>query len=562
MKCLKVLVLAILATTTTMLIDARAQFSCEPIDTLRGSGGFGSAISIVRDVNGDGGDDILVGDPSDSGHALLISGLTGDTIWDFVGEGTGDQLGKAVAAAEDIDGDDVADLLIGAPFNDEAGSESGKVYLYSGATGVLIRSWVGRRIGEQFGRDLSGAGLVDADGVTDVIVGAPANDSLAAGGGAAYVFSGVNGRLIRSFASAIQDDSLGYAVAGMGDLDGDLHSDLAVGIPWNDDTGLNAGTVVVYSGANGDELFSLHGSVASATFGSAITNAGDINANGYPDLLIGAPEYSDSLISWFGKAFVYDGLGGGLIYEVPYIYSPASNFGCSVSGAGDLNSDGYNDIVVGSSIAWFPNDYRGFGQSFCGKTGETILFAQLGGWGGPDGFGYAVAGGGDINGDGHFDYLISSYHGIIMAYSVEGLPDLDEDGFRDVCDPCPADTANDPDRDWVCSIDDNCPRVYNPWGEDSDGDGIGDACECVCSCHADPMCDSAINVQDVVTVIGRAFRGDAGSYDAMCPDDPPYVDGRTDLDCDGATSVVDVVRMVNVAFRGMSAQAEFCHICQ
>lgn len=84
----------------------------------------------------------------------------------------------------------------------------------------------------------------------------------------------------------------------------------------------------------------------------------------------------------------------------------------------------------------------------------------------------------------------------------------------------------------------------------------------LCQCHTDPVCDGATNVQDVIEVIGRAFRGDAGSYDAMCPDDPPYIDGRTDLDCDGATSVVDVVLMVNVAFRGASAQTEFCHICQ
>lgn len=84
----------------------------------------------------------------------------------------------------------------------------------------------------------------------------------------------------------------------------------------------------------------------------------------------------------------------------------------------------------------------------------------------------------------------------------------------------------------------------------------------LCQCHTDPICDGATNVQDVIEVIGRAFRGDAGSYDAVCPDDPPYIDGRTDLDCDGATSVVDVVRMVNVAFRGASAQTEFCHICQ
>lgn len=561
MTSLRSLLPIIVALILTIPSDATAQYWCMPIDTLRGNGGFGSAITIVPDIDGDGADDILVGAPSDTGRVFLISGLTGDTVHFLTGESAGDRFGTAVAVSEDIDGDGVAEFLVGAPYNDESGSDAGKAYLYSGDSGVLIHSWLGRRAGEQFGRSLAGAGRVDADGVPDLIVGAPGNDSLAPGAGAAYVLSGADASPIHSLIGVNQDDSLGFAVAGVGDLNEDAHSDIAIGIPWRDSLSADAGAVIVISGQSGLLLYTLTESIADATLGASLSNAGDVNADGATDIIVGAPNYWDPMGDIGGRAYVFDGKTGLLIRTVSRIWIPGV-LGHSVSGAGDVNRDGYDDYVVGSFAGLVPNDYRGFVQVHSGRFGEVVQFVQIGGWGPPDDFGYAVAGGGDVNGDGYLNYLASSRNGIVMVYSQSGTPDADNDGFRDPCDPCPTDSLNDQDLDEVCHADDNCPANYNPGQVDSDGDGIGDACECVCSCHADPICDSTANVQDVVIVIGRAFRGDAGSYDAVCPDDPPYVDGRTDLDCDGATSVVDVVRIVNVAFRGASAQTEFCHICQ
>ena len=115
MNCRRSLLLVTVGLILSMPAGALAQYWCMPIDTLRGSNGFGSAIAIVPDIDGDGADDILVGAPLDTGHVLLISGSTGDTIHYLTGESAGDQFGTAVAVSEDIDGDGVADFLIGAP---------------------------------------------------------------------------------------------------------------------------------------------------------------------------------------------------------------------------------------------------------------------------------------------------------------------------------------------------------------------------------------------------------------------------------------------------------------
>ena len=153
--------------------------------------------------------------------------------------------------------------------------------------------------------------------------------------------------------------------------------------------------------------------------------------------------------------------------------------------------------------------------------------------------------------------------------------DSDGDGRGQPCDNCPSVpnlTQADLDFDGYGDACDNCPAVYNVTQIDSDFDSLGDACDpcptdpsnscpCECLCHADPQCDEATDILDVILTGNRAFRGAIVTNDAACTPHGSTVDGRTDVDCSGATDIVDVVRMVDVAFRGVAPELRFCAPC-
>ncbi len=249
-------------------------------------------------------------------------------------QAAGEQFGAAVAGAGDIDRDGVSDILVGA----SNPSGIGKVYLYSGGDRSLMHEFTGATSGDGFGSAVSTAGDVDGDGVEDVIVAAPDFDS---SHGKVYVFSGADWSVLMTKTGAAVGDRLGCSVAGMGDLNDDGHADIAVAAPGDDGAGLDRGVVFIYSGVDQATLHTLTAD-AYTGFGFSIANGGDFDKDGYSDLIVGQPEY----LANDGKVYVFSGHYGTLLISFVGEHS-ADCLGWSVAGIGDANGDGLDDIVVG-----------------------------------------------------------------------------------------------------------------------------------------------------------------------------------------------------------------------
>ena len=298
----------------------------------------GWSTSTAGDVNGDGLDDLLVGafgndlGGGNAGAAYLLLGpVTADLSLSasharLLGEDTLDTAGSSVASAGDVDGDGLDDLLVGSPASDLGGSGSGVAYLVFGpVTGDLDLAGADARLigdaSDEAGRSVASAGDVDGDGLDDLLVGAPGCDVAGADAGAAYLLvrsvagdvalSGADARLLGDSAG----DEAGWSVAGAGDVDADGFDDLAVGALYDATTDTDAGAVYLSLGPlSGDHSLAdasarLLGLAAGDAAGSSVAMGGDVNGDGYDDVLVGARE-NDSGGSDAGAVYLL--LGGGL----------------------------------------------------------------------------------------------------------------------------------------------------------------------------------------------------------------------------------------------------------
>ena len=375
--------------------------SCEELYIFTGEAAsyfLGVSVSGAGDVNKDGYADLIVGahesilgahkndaGVSSPGRAYVYSGLTGDTLYTFTGEAAYDRLGGSVSGAGDVNKDGYADLIVGASKNDAGGDKAGRAYVYSGQTGGLLYTFTGEAAGDEFGRSVSGAGDVNGDGYADLIVGT----SLAGTGGKAYVYSGQTGGLLWTFNGEATGDGFGCSVSGAGDVNKDGYADLIVGAYANDAGGYNAGRAYVYSGQTGALLYTFTGEASTDQFGESVSGAGDVDGDGYADLIVGA------VLTYTGRAYVYSGQTGALLYT---FNGEAANdqFGCSVSGAGDVNKDGYADLIVGARY----NDAGG------GGAGRAYVYSCIT---------YLC---GDVNGDG----IINLADALCLAQYYFGKP--------------------------------------------------------------------------------------------------------------------------------------------
>ena len=304
---------------------------------------FGESVSGAGDVNGDGFADLIVGARFDdnnapsSGSARVLSGSDGSVLYNFDGDSAGDFLGGSVSGAGDVNGDGFDDLIVGVDRDDNNGTDSGSARVLSGSDGSVLYVFDGNSAGDQFGFSVSGAGDVNGDGIADLIVGAPRDDDSAIVSGRARVLSGSDGSVIYNFKA---DD------IPVGDVNGDGIDDLMVGNPLDDNNGTDSGSAHVLSGSDGSVLYNFDGDSAGDMFGGSVSGAGDVNGDGFADLIVGVAG-DDNNGTDSGSAQVLSGSDGSVLYNFDGD-SAGDMFGFSVSGAGDVNDDGFADLIVGA----------------------------------------------------------------------------------------------------------------------------------------------------------------------------------------------------------------------
>ncbi len=474
---------------------------------------FDGAVKAIGDVNGDGICDLVIDASSDdtngldAGSARVLSGADGSVIFTFYGNSPGDEFGKSVSGAGDVNGDGIPDIIVGAPFDGSNGFNSGSARILSGLDGSLIRIHNGTIVGGQFGWAVDGAGDVNGDGFDDVVVGAPtAQVGGQAQRGQAFVFSGFDGSTLFALNGAAPFDNFGRFVAGVGDVNGDGQGDFSIGAPRaNTLNGANTGRARVYSGMTGAILFGVAGASAFESVGGTLQGVGDINNDGFDDVILGISS-DDTNGTDSGSARVLSGFDGSLLYS--FLGDRANErFGESVSGAGDVNGDGILDLVVGA-----PGDERNGSQSgsirvfsgFDGSLLNTVLgngaFVQ---------FGSFVDGIGDINGDGLGEVVASASRpsswaltrirvlsptvvpalsslsgesaGDLFASVVRSAGDVNGDGVVDMIVGAPRNDNNGPSSGLarvISGLDNSI--LYTMNGESSDDlfgaavDGVGD----------------------------------------------------------------------------------------
>ncbi|MCI0406396.1 MAG: integrin alpha [candidate division Zixibacteria bacterium] len=258
---------------------------------------------------------------------------------------------------------------------------------------------------DQTGFSVAGAGDVNRDGRADFIVGAPSADpNQLQDAGSAFVYSGADGALLFQKDGGAADDGFGWSVAGAGDVNGDAYGDFIIGAPFADPDGLNlAGSVYVYSGASGDLLFQKNGADIGNNLGYSAAGAGDVDRDGSADFIVGAPFADPFGRASAGSAYVYSGASGGLLFQKNGAES-RYRLGTSVAGVGDVDRDGKADFIIGA-----PGGLTDSGKAYV-YSGEKgfLLFRKRGAAPG-DRLGNSVAGAGDVNGDGHPDFIVGAY---------------------------------------------------------------------------------------------------------------------------------------------------------
>jgi hypothetical protein len=395
---------------------------------------FGWSAASAGDVNGDGFSDVIVGallfdnGETDEGRVFVYhgsaTGLSTTPSWTAESNQAGAQFGNSVASAGDVNGDGFSDVIVGAPEFDSPEANEGRVFVYHGsATGLSTTpSWTAEsnQAGARFGWSVSSAGDVNGDGFSDVIVGAHRFDNTELDEGRVFVYHGSATGLSTTPNWTAESNQagaqFGNSVASAGDVNGDGFSDVIVGARFFDSGETDEGAAFVYHGSatglSTSANWTAESNQAFANFGFSVSSAGDVNGDGFSDVIVGAPEF-DSPEANEGRAFVYHGSATGLSTSANWTAESNqgnARFGWSVSWAGDVNGDGFSDVIVGAYL--FDNGQTDEGRAFV-YHGSASGLSTTPNWTAESNqagaqFGVSVASAGDVNGDGFSDVIVGA----------------------------------------------------------------------------------------------------------------------------------------------------------
>jgi len=477
---------------------------------------YGFSVSGAGDLNGDTFSDVVIGAPAYV-DIINVSGGTFNAVSvgaAFVYYGSASGLsatpnevlqptsivgalfGFSVSAAGDVNGDGRADLVVGAPgdhINLTVGLTNvsvavGKVYIYHGTqfdgnlnTEPTVSATVSINTADfgilavvpanpLYGFSVSNAGDVNNDGKSDILVGSPTFLSLIPLnlGGRVDIYHGSNSGIgttpSKTILGGLLNGLFGYSVSSAGKVNNDSFDDIIVGSPGSINL-LSVGAAFIFHGsATGIQASSTSGANASLNapgllnktlFGYSVSAAGDVNADGHGDVIIGEPLaidlFSGSLVA-VGKAHIYYGSNSGITMsgrteltsprKPGLIGSILGNllFGFSVSGAKDMNCDGIDDVIIGepggtsislgsgllglvSINAVSGQAYLYYGRSSSGPVNNPgFTFYETGTISAANLLGYSVKGAGDVNGDGRADVVVGAPNGTLnLASSLLGV---------------------------------------------------------------------------------------------------------------------------------------------
>jgi hypothetical protein len=382
---------------------------------------FGWAVSELRDVDGDRTREAIIGEPfTSAGSTYVYSGRSGRLLYRFDGPVAGSLEGYAMADAGDTDRDRVPDIVTAAP-----GAGPGHVRVFSGRTGRLLHDLTGVHEGDFFGAAVAGAGDVDRDGRADVLVGAELNDDAGSNAGKAYIFSGRSGTLIRELQAGDGGDNFGSATDWTRDLNGDRVPDQIVGAR---NAGLvgdspGPGRVYAFSGLTGELLFEIVPPPSGGNLGwFFVAGVGDVNGDRTPDVY--AADFSDATHGpGTGRAAVYSGRDGAEFLS--WTGSAAGEGLGPGREAGDVNDDRRPDLAIGSFRSGSGAEQAGKIEIFSGRDGTLLrTITSLTPF---ENLGFDTVGLGDVNRDRHPDLLASAANGETV-YLIAGEDQDDQDG--------------------------------------------------------------------------------------------------------------------------------------
>ncbi len=366
---------------------------------------FGWIARNIGDVDGDGIDDVTTSAPSKNlggaraGRIYVYSSGSGELLWSASGS-PGDWLGSGIEAAGDVNADGIPDVIAGAP-------GAGKAYVYHGGNGTVLLTLAEEGQGDNFGRKVSDLGDVNGDGHDDVIVGAPLNDAAGEDAGAAYIFSGKDGSLLHTIRGEQPGDNFGSSAGGWTGPDGML---IVIGAP---NAGpQNGGRAYVYDDLSGEPSFIIESDEGGSQLGGMFVSVvGDVNADGTPDVY--ASDWAHGAKGPFtGRIYVHSGNDGSRLYTMTG-EAPGDGYGIGVADVGDVDHDGADDLLVG---AWqHASGAPSGGKAYLYSGRDGSLTRVYTGIVPGETFGFDTTGVGDVDGDGTVDFLVTSARSAIKG---------------------------------------------------------------------------------------------------------------------------------------------------